>query len=451
MEALERWHAARDRGVIEAATGTGKTAVALGAIADLHQQHGDRLRVAIVVPSKVLASQWRTELVQKLGLRSDQIGEQHSDVERRWDQQPVLLTVIDTARTALSQVLTGWTRGGRHSLLVVDECHRSGSEYNAQIFDGRYDASLGLSATPERPDGAHDRVYGGLGRPIYRYPLRRALDDGILAPVLSVNLYVDFDTTEQARWTSLTDSIGVAFRSFAAQNGLSGPTDVLAEAVRLAADDDAAASHLLKLITQRRVLLTSARARLACQRSLLEWTSEERRRALVFHESIAAAEISHEILVDLRVAAGIDHSKLAKADRARAMSRFRSGQSQVLVAVRALDEGVDVPEVDTAIISAGTRSRRQRIQRLGRILRAKPGKQALVFTILVRGTHEEAAVGGRDAALLGADRVRHHRWPAVGTTSAAGTDSTYVPTPPPPTLVDSLTTEFDHEASRRRS
>lgn len=194
------------RGVVEAATGTGKTLVALGAIEELRRERGSYLRVVIVVPSKVLASQWRRELEHTLNVPPHVIGEQHSDVVTEFDpdRHLVLLTVVNTARANLRRVLGGWRRHNLTSLLIVDECHRSGSEFNARIFDGAYDFSLGLSATPERDDGGHLRhVYPGLGSPVYRYPLLDALDDGVLAPLRSVNLYVDFDRAERDRWSGL--------------------------------------------------------------------------------------------------------------------------------------------------------------------------------------------------------------------------------------------------------
>jgi superfamily II DNA or RNA helicase len=132
---------------------------------------------------------------------------------------------------------------------------------------------------------------------------------------------------------------------------------------------------------------------------------------VVFHESIATAEGTYRALKRLGVRVGIDHSGLSKTVRRRELDRYRNDRYRVFVAVRALDEGVDIPSADVAVISAGTRSRRQRIQRIGRILRADRGKQALVVSILVRGTPEESLVGGRDTSLLGVRRVRHHRWP----------------------------------------
>lgn len=417
-DALHEWQTASNRGVIEAATGTGKTAVALAAIAELHREHAGAFRVAIVVPTKVLAHQWREQLERNLSLLPTWIGEHHSAATTEWSpRHPILIAVVNSARTRLAPVLEHWSQDRRAALLIVDECHRAGSEYNSRIFDGTYAYALGLSATPERDDGGHEQhVYPGLGRPIYRYPLLTALDDGVLAPVVSVNLYVDFDAAEQQRWTDLTDDLANAFRQlkYAYPELEYVPDDrLLREIARLAEQEEPLALKIQGLISSRRELLSTARARLACQEAILLWLANSRRRALVFHETIAAARASHAFLTAQGVNAGLDHSQLRQDARSSAMDRFRNDRDQILVAVRALDEGVDVPDASVAVIAAGSRSRRQRIQRIGRVLRRADDKQALLVTILVRGTPEEEAVGGRDAALLGAHRVRHHRWPGI--------------------------------------
>lgn len=416
--ALEAWVEAGHRGVIEAATGTGKTMVALAAIELLRTQHGERLRVAVVVPTIALADQWRTQLLQRLHLRPRWVGELHSAAERAFEDaaHSVLITVLPTARDRLGPVLEGWSSKGLLSLLVVDECHRSGADANSRIFETSADFRLGLSATPERDDGSEEsKIYPELGRPVFRYPLIKALDDDdILAPVISLNLYVDFDEDEAAEWALLADELGKALvQLYQYWPSLSEmPTGRLFKRVgHLASQGDPRAGRVVGLLAARRSLLTEASARARCLHEILNWLSAADRKAVVFHESIATAEGTYLALKRREVTVGIDHSGLTKQVRRRELDRYRNDRYRVFVAVRALDEGVDIPAADVAVISAGTRSRRQRIQRIGRILRAGRGKQALVVSILVRDTPEESLVGGRDTALLGVRRVRHHRWP----------------------------------------
>jgi superfamily II DNA or RNA helicase len=444
--AIAEWRKAGCKGVIEAATGTGKTAVAFAAMEELHQEHGDRLRVAIIVPTRILARQWRAELMANLGIPPRWIGEQHTDAQVEYtSSHPILIAVVNSARTRLATVMDAWQRDGHVAFLVVDECHRAGSEFNSKIFDGHYDFSLGLSATPEREDKGHEEhVYPGLGRPVYSYPLRRALDDDVLAPLTSIDLYVDFSGPEQSQWLLLKDQIADSFRTLKHWHPhleQVAPERFLKEVSRLAERQDPTALRLQKVLADRRALLANAEARSRCLKAILDWVARTGHRALVFHETITAAEESHRYLCsDLNVRAELDHSKRHSDDRASAADSFRTNNSQVLVAVRALDEGVDVPDATVAVIAAGSRSRRQRIQRFGRVLRRAEDKQAVVISVLVRGTPEESAVGGRDAELIGASRVRHHRWPEVPIAQAVTTDaSTYKPAAPQYALEDFLT------------
>lgn len=417
VTALESWEASGHRGVVEAATGTGKTMLAIGAIQRLRAALDDVLRVAIVVPTTALADQWRAELQRKLGLRSDAIGELHSasTVPFEHNRHAVLVTVLPTARRTLSGVIARWTANNHQTLLIVDECHRAGSDANRLIFDAVVDYALGLSATPERDDGNEvTNIYPAIGEPVFRYPLVTALDDDILAPLVSINLYVDFTPTEQLEWNLIGEDLARAFATLFASNPALGqlPTGRLFKRVAsLAVVGDQSAAQILRLINDRRQILDEASQRVACVNQVLQWVASTGRKSIIFHESISSAQHTYGRLRQGGVRVALDHSQLPKGVRRGELEGFRSHRYRVLVAVRALDEGIDVPSAEVAVIAAGTRSRRQRIQRIGRVLRPETGKTAIVISVLVRGTPEEPFVGGRDQALLGDRRVRHHRWP----------------------------------------
>lgn len=383
VTALAAWEQADHRGVVEAATGTGKTAVAFAAVQRLRVLHGENLRVAIVVPTKVLARQWRRALTSECGVPPYLIGDQYSSPEVEWTpRHPVLITVLDTARTHLSEVIGAWK--DKPILLVVDECHRAGSESNARIFGMAATYTLGLSATPERDDGGHRKyVFPGLGGPVFRYPLLNALDDGVLAPLVSVNLYVDFTVSEQAQWDDLRHDIADAIRlleHYHPELETAGP-EFLKIVTKLAEQEDPTAMRLMSRLTSRQKVLASAQGRVACQRKILEWLATVPQRALVLHETIRAAEASHRALKDANVTVALDHSQLPRQERDNEEATFRAGRARVYVAVRTLDEGVDVPDAAVAVIAAGSRSLRQRIQRFGRVLRYEKDKSAIVISV----------------------------------------------------------------------
>ena len=428
---MDAWESSGGRGVVEAATGTGKTAVALGAAARLRAAHGLSLRVVVVVPTLALARQWVDAFQGTLQVPKSLIGEQHSAALKAVNPRTaVVITVINTARIALADRVNDWVRSGRTVLLIVDECHRAGGEWNSKIFEAQAPYTLGLSATPERDDGGHDTyIYPGLGKPVYRYGLRKALDDGVLAPVRSVNLYVDFTAQEGGQWRRLTDDLTTALRRIEDEHpGITDdPARMWAQIGKLANQEEPTAMRVVALLNSRRVLVSEASARHQCLASIEEWLLEHGHRAMVFHETIAAAERVAEQLRALGGNVSLDHSKRSKVEREYDLRRFRLNQTQILVAVRSLDEGIDVPDASVAVLAAGSRSRRQRIQRFGRILRPGDQKQAMALSILIRSTPEESEVGDRDEELLGPERVAHHRWPGRSIADAVAQESTYRP------------------------
>lgn len=432
VEAIDSWWRHGQRGVIAAATGTGKTIAACAAIERLHEAHGDRLRVAVVVPTIVLAKQWARELRETLHLDPRRISQMHSDAQTDPDKsRPVLVAVLNSARNGLQPILTAWAKEGAHTLLIVDECHRAGAPANAKIFKSPFQSALGLSATPERPDrGDEEYIYPALGNQVYTYSLRRALDDGVLAPLTSLNLYVDFTATEQERWD---DSTRLLAESLARLRSDYPTIDFTTQKAfttigQLADEGDRTAQRVVASISDRRSLLSECSARRRCVEEIFTWMLDSNPKALVFHETISSATASHQRLRQLGITAVIDHSALPSAERAQSTDAFRRTATRVMVAVRSLDEGVDVPEADVAVIVAGSRTRRQRIQRIGRVVRRQAGKSAIVISILTRGTPEESITGAQDAELLGEERVLHVRWPQKSLNDAlSGARSSYQP------------------------
>lgn len=444
IRALDAWEKENWRGVVEAATGTGKTAVALGASSRLREAYGPSLRVVVVVPTRPLASQWVCAFADTLGVPRQLIGELHSSAKLDFSSRTaVLVTVNNTARTKLPALVDGWVRSGRQVLVIVDECHRAGSESNAVILDTLAQHTLGLSATPERTDGGHHRyVYPGIGKPVYRYSLLTALDEGVLAPIRSTNLYVDFTVPEQDKWKELGRELQHALsRLERLHPGITTDPHLWARISDLARKQGGDAMRAVALASDRRELIAGAAGRQRCLVAIEEWLVNQGHRSMVFHESIERAELSAERLLALGASVSLDHSGRRDADRARDLSRFRTDRSRVLVAVRSLDEGIDVPDASVAVIAAGSRSKRQRIQRLGRILRAGGDKRARAVSILVRSTPEESAIGGRDAELLGATRVAHHRWPGRSVAQAVVDSSTYRPLASPTDVVGRITAQ----------
>lgn len=382
--ALDAWTANDRRGIVAAATGTGKTRMAVAAI----QSVGAGWRTIIVVPTKSLQTQWTETLASAFRLHPRRIGRVGGSQPRMSMDDTLVVSVLASARERVPAIAQHWLGQGNLVLLILDECHWGGSEATAQgLFAAPYSATLGLSATPERSDdGLDEYLVPALGSVVYRYSLRQALDDGMVSDLLVANLYVDLQGIEVLEYQRLAQLIDSAVRE---------------------------GRDPVALIAELRRLLEGSRGRAVALSSLVDAGLLAGRRTIIFHESIAQAESTSRVLRQHDHHHSLEHSKLDARSRKDALSAFANGASRTLVTVRALDEGIDVPAADTALIFSGSMNPRQRLQRAGRVLRPA-GEPAQIISFLAAGTPEQTEVGDRDPLLFGADRVAEFReWTAT--------------------------------------
>lgn len=321
-------------------------------------------RFVIVVPTAALLDQWYVSLREDLAVPEDNIS-LYSGHSQPQEPNTVNLMVINTARACAPPV----SRTGP-TMLIVDECHRAASASNALALTGCPTATLGISATPERE---YDDLFStvlvpALGPVIFRYDYNQALEDGAIVPFDLVNVHADMTPAEQQRYDRLSHDIARTFCRY--QRGDIG-RDVL----------DA------KLRRRARLSATSLR-RIPVTVSLAEQARGNR--TIVFHENIDAAESILRILLARHFNATIYHSRIGPQMRRDNLRLYRQAIFEVLVTCRALDEGVNVPETTVAIVAASTSSLRQRIQRLGRVLRPAQGKKrAKIYTVYMTRVEEE--------------------------------------------------------------
>ncbi|MHB1782792.1 MAG: DEAD/DEAH box helicase [Acidimicrobiales bacterium] len=395
QEALEAWSRAARRGVVEAVTGTGKTRVGIAATLGELARRG---QVLVLVPTVELQGQWVAELRIRLpgSVAIGRLGAGAGDTLLSHD---VVVAVVNSARALDVRPIR---RGG---LLVADECHRYASSVNHLALDERFTGRLGLSATYERDDGAHlellDPYFGGT---CYSLGYERAVADEVTAHFSVVLVGVRLEEDEQCRYDELTHEMAILRARLIAGFGLPPePFDAFLRAlIQLAETSDAGASLARRYRTamlERRRLLADTPAKT----EVLTWLTPAMRtadRTIVFTQSIAASERSCMILLAEGMRAGVIHSAMSGGARRDVLRRFAAGEIDVISAPRVLDEGIDVPAADLAVLVGASRSRRQMIQRMGRVLRRKPDGRAARFAVLyVEGTVEDPALGAHEAFL----------------------------------------------------
>lgn len=379
-ECIEQW-LKKGKGIIKVVTGLGKTILALAIAERLQREVDPELRVVIVVPTIVLMNQWYTEIVERSNLPREFVGRLGGGHQDDLSTRRVLICVLPSA----SQKLPGMVRKANikeHLLLVVDECHRAGATEAKKVLNTPRRWSLGLSATPEREDeeeeadGFENTVLGRkLGTVVYEMTLAQALELGLLPPFVIKHYALPLTAAERLRYEQLSRQIADAeaeLRSLAPHGKTSGAGFfrwLRGGAMRSEAGP--LAGRYLALLDKRLNLLFGMEARRKAVLKILEkeLTDDPQRRAILFHESIDEV---NKLFVEMQ-ARGLpvvaEHSKLPDGLREGGIWLFRKGIAKVIVSAKALIEGFNVPEADLGVIVASSKSVRQRIQSLGRLLR----------------------------------------------------------------------------------
>ncbi len=367
--ALCAWRLAGRRGIVALPTGSGKTWVALGAMAE------QAAPTLCVVPTRVLMHQW-WEAISRLypgpvGL--------WGDGKRRL--YPVTVTTFESAYRHMA------TWGDRFSLLVVDEAHHFGQSAQDSILQMcAARARLGLTATPPGPGPRAERLHELLGAQVFSTKIEE-LRGKHLADFQRISLVVDF-VPEERRGYDLDYG---AFRSFYLPFRRRSPEASWVEFVREASRSDDGRRALAAWRASRR-RLGYHRAKAEALRWLLSEHSQ--RKVLIFTpDNETAYKVASEHLV-MPITCDI-----GRAERARCLEHFRAGRLRRLVSSRVLNEGLDVPDAEVGIIVGGGGSLREYLQRLGRILRPARGKMAVLVELTTRATPESRRFRQREMSL----------------------------------------------------
>jgi superfamily II DNA or RNA helicase len=348
-----------------------------------------------------LKDQWVRELQRNLpDVRVAQLGDGEKGSFRDAD---VLLSTVHSA-AASRPVPPGL------GLVVADEVHRYGAEGFATALSPRFDRRLGLTGTYERNDDGValvlDPYFGGV---VYGYQYAQAIDDGVVAPfhlALVATRFTDAEGREYARAEKLCqDARDLLIREYGYPVEWPFFFELVQDDARSRDWDEArACSAYLKGFAERRRLMAEASGKMKAL-SRVAPVLAGLGRALVFTETVEAALDAAERLGEFTEARAISGSS-TRTERSDTLAAFRSGRVRVLCAPRILDEGIDVPEADLAIVVAASRTRRQMVQRMGRVIRLKDdGRAARIVILYVEGTPEDPATGGHEAFL---DQVLDH-------------------------------------------
>ena len=357
--ALDAWFDAGKRGVIVLPTAAGKTFIALKAI--------ERLNVStlVLVPTLDLLDQWRQHLTNQFAIEVGVYG----GGERLL--RPLTVSTYDSAYIQAEHL------GNKFLLLVFDEVHHlPASSYSqiAEMYIAPY--RMGLTATYERDDGLHLNLPRLVGGRVYELGVD-ALVGKHLSPYSHEKFFVDLTLEEQKRYRKDYD----VFTGYLKKKRivLRSPEDFRRFIMRTGRDSEAREA----LLARNRALKTALNSE-AKIKALAEFLSVyDKEKVLVFTRyNQLVYRISRRFLIP-----AVTH-QTSKEERKQILSKFKAGEYRAIVTSQVLDEGVDVPDASIGFILSGTGSSREYIQRLGRILRKRQGKQAKLIEIVARETVE---------------------------------------------------------------
>lgn len=332
----------------------------------------------VVVPTLALLDQWRVAFQEDLGVSENEIACFGGGYSPPTKPLVVNIAVVNTARVVAGRLVRSMPGPW---MLVADECHRYGSPVNKAVLELPYRWTLGLSATPEREfdTGFEEYLQPRVGQIIFQYDYAAAKRDGVISPFALWNYKVPLTPKEDAAYEAISEKIRKLQHTLLGQYKRWGlPVPSLKD--MLASQDDPSVAALRRYLLQRRSIAIRAAYRLPAAARIA--TQFRQQQVLLFHERIEDANRLDRLLEQVGLRTAVYHSKLSPVQRSLNLLLFRRGAVGSLVTCRALDEGLDVPGAEIGILVASTRSTRQRIQRLGRVLRRAPGKTlALVCTL----------------------------------------------------------------------
>lgn len=372
-EAIDAFEEHGRRGVLEMATGAGKTLTALIAA---HRTFSDEgaLLIVVAAPTSGLVAQWAQEargfglepvIPSVAGSRQAKYAEVDAALRRLQFRRTSVECVVVTNHLLTDSLFKEKLQGSPvRTMLVGDEVHNLGAARFASNPPDFFDYRLGLSATPVRqydPEGT-DEVFSFFGGVVYRFGLDRAIGVCLVPYYYHVH-EVALDSEELEAWLELTAKI---------------------RANQWRQDASGSDEYLQRLYRDRRAVVENAASKVpVMHRILAQGSPTTATHALIYASSKNPAQL--RLARDALEALGMRFHQVTEAESSNRgqlrsiLEQFQSGVLQALLAKKVLDEGINIPEIRTAYILASTTVEREWVQRRGRVLRMAPGKDHAVI------------------------------------------------------------------------
>lgn len=391
-EAIQSWVKNEMKGIFEMATGTGKTFAALGCLEKASKTY-ERLVIVITCPYHHLIEQWRRE-IEKFGIPFAQLIADSSNPSWKNNLADALvdislgykdtLIVLTTHRTFSSNNFRGIVEQNKNEFnifLIGDEVHGLGAKGSRRGLTNKYELRLGLSATPRRwfDFAGTKAIYSYFGDIVFEFGLREAVNTlnpatgkTYLTPYRYIPKFISLTAQELDEYNEKTKSIVRRFNK--------------------AKNDDERDEILEALLFKRADIIKNAVEKYRVLEEVLddmglniEWTivyCTPQQIDKVMEILGKRGVVVHRFTMDEGIKPEREYDGFSERDFI--LKKFAEGKYQAMVAMKCLDEGVDVPPARVAILMASSGNPREYIQRIGRVIRRYPGKaEATIYDILV--------------------------------------------------------------------
>lgn len=384
-QAIKAWFEKNGQGILKMATGSGKTITALASMVKLCEwikQQGKSLLIVIVVPYQHLVQQWadasapfnfhpvRCYRATKTWIADAQSLILMSNIGKI--NGGVLLATDATFRGVVFQDLL--KRITSDMAFVIDECHNAGAKHFSESLPARAKFRLGLSATPERhhDDEGTESLIKYFGSIVYEYGLKEALESGTLCPYYYYPHTVDLTPDEACDYLALSKRIGIEWSINDDINENDNLQTLLIRRARICANAENKVKELFSLLEPYK---KSTHLLVYCGDGNVDEEGAPLGECRQIENIVSM--LGHELGMRCHMFTANENA----AERKNLIDRFDSGDLQVLVAIRCLDEGFDVPSTEIAFILASSTNPRQFIQRRGRVLRKsmRTGKKCAII------------------------------------------------------------------------
>lgn len=379
-DAIDNWIKNNYKGIFEMATGTGKTFTALGAAKIILENKG-QICMIIAVPYKHLVTQWSDE-ISKFFPRMITINA-HSE-SRGWVEKTnnylsdykngfiknfaIVISYDSLSSDKFLRIFEKWIDFSKQYILIADEVHNFGSRKRMLGMINNIALRLGLSATPTRwfDEQGTNKIIEYFDKTVFKYDLKMAIDNGFLCHYDYHPIFVKMSDDEMEQYLEFTQKI---YNSYRGMQDLENNT------------------YLKLLLIKRSKILKNIKSKLELfEKLILDLKSREMiDHLLVYCDASDQLDIVQKIINKYGI---INHKftqKESNEQRRKILSNFDAGIYKCLVAIKCLDEGVNVPSTKMAIILASTTNPREYIQRRGRVLRKVEGqeKKATIYDFTV--------------------------------------------------------------------